>query len=651
MCGICGIVDFSGGMELLAATSTMIGTLVHRGPDDGDVRLYRAHSQNGPRIALGHRRLSVIDLSTCARQPIHGRTEDVAIVFNGEIYCYRKIRAEVSDYPYRSQSDTEVILALYDKYGDVFVEHLDGMFAFALWDGTKGRLLLARDRAGKKPLYYYRGQGFLAFASEIKSLFALSEISPKLRHSALPFFLTYGYVPTPDTFYEGIQKLPAGCLLTVNADATTGCRKYWNYPLPSSVSVPATELNAPETYEIDLRARLKEAVQSRLVSDVPLGAFLSGGIDSSIIVGIMSQLSSSPVRTFSIGFEFDPTFDETYFARLVAAEFHTQHTEFRVKPKAIELLEKLVWHYDEPFGDSSAIPAYIVSELARKHVTVALSGDGGDELFAGYERFAATLWTEKLPSWLFAAGRALTRFLPAPGHAKNKRRRIKRFFEKAGLPLLERYLGWNSIFTRGELAGLQPTAPAVDLAAALRERLTEAADCSLLKQILYLNFKTYLLDDLLVKTDRMSMAHGLEVRCPFLDTRLVEWAAGLPDDLKIRGTQLKYILKRAYRDLLPKEILRRGKMGFGVPLGHWMRNDLKEFSHDMLLGPSSKIQGLLERAAVESYLIEHLKGLQDHGQKIWALLTLELWLRNMGATRATASASTPAFDAVAERRT
>ncbi len=630
MCGICGIVDFNGRIDLKESVELMTAALIHRGPDDGGIRIFHADTPGGPRVALGHRRLSIIDLSPAGRQPMHGRTAETAVVLNGEIYNFLKKRSEIPDYPYRSRSDTEIILALYEKYGEGFAEHLDGMFALALWDDIRHKLLLARDRTGKKPLFFCQGSGFLAFASEIKSLLALKEIPPRLREYALPLYLTFGYVPTPETFYEGIQKVAPGSLISVGADGGVRDRTFWSYPLPPSNPAPVADSRSIELSEEALRVRLSEAVASRMISDVPLGAFLSGGIDSSIVVGIMSQLSREPVRTFSIGFEDDPTFDETSYARLAASKFHTQHTEFRVKPNAIDLLDKLVWHYDEPFGDSSAIPTYIVSQLARQHVTVALSGDGGDEVFAGYERFAAMLWTERLPRPLLSLGKSLSRLLPAPGHAKSKRRRIKRFFEKTDLPLMERYLEWNSFFTRDEISALLSTPPKVDVARTFEECFDEAADCSLLRQLLYLNFKTYLLDDLLVKTDRMSMAHGLEVRCPYLDTRLIEWAATLPDSHKIRGPHLKFILKRAYRGLLPKEILSRGKMGFGVPLGYWMRNELKAFSHDMLLGSSAKNSELLDRATVEKYLLEHQKGLQDHGQKIWALLSLELWLRKMG---------------------
>jgi len=629
MCGICGIVDFAGNIDLRDAITRMTAMLIHRGPDDSDMRIFQSTSAVSPGVALGHRRLSIIDLSSAGRQPMSGRTDDTSIVFNGEIYNFAQKKAEYPDYPYRSHSDTEVILALYDKYEDRFVEHLDGMFALALWDNRRRRLILARDRAGKKPLFYYQGPGFFAFASEMKSLLSLKEITPRIRPTALPLYFTFGYIPTPDTFYEGIQKLKPASVMSVEADASASIRSFWEYPLPwenESLPPDATNINAQATA---LREHMRQAVASRMIADVPLGAFLSGGIDSSIIVGIMSQLSPSPVSTFSIGFEDDLTYDETAYAKLIASRFRTRHTEFRVRPNAIELLEKLIWHYDEPFGDSSAIPTYVVSELARKHVTVVLSGDGGDELFAGYERFAAALWTERFPRKFFVAGQFLSRYLPAPGHAKSRRRRIKRFFEKAALPRLERYLEWNSFFTDSEMDSLLLNKSTADPSLSFRRCLDEASGCSLLKQILYLNFKTYLLDDLLVKTDRMSMAHGLEVRCPFLDTRLIDWAARLPDALKIRGARLKWILKYAYRDLLPREILTRSKMGFGVPLGHWMRHDLSEFSQDMLLGSSARILDMVDRAVVEKILSAHREKLEDYGYKIWAMLCLELWLRKM----------------------
>jgi asparagine synthase (glutamine-hydrolysing) len=550
------------------------------------------------------------------------------VVLNGEIYNFLALRADCRSFPYRSRTDTEVILAAYEKYGEQFVDRLDGMFAFALWDQGEGKLLIARDRIGKKPLYYFHAR-FFAFASEIKSLMALKGISPALDEAALPLYLTYGYVPTPGSFVHGVKKLEPGTLMIVGVDGSLRSHAFWQYPLKGHGRTGRR--TGAEDAAVRLRELMANAVSRRMIADVPIGAFLSGGIDSSIVTGVMSRISGEPVRTFSIGFEGDATFDETDYARKVADKFGTRHTEFRVMPRAVELLERLVWHYDEPFGDSSAIPTYIVSKLARDHVTVALSGDGGDELFAGYERFAAALWTEKLPRGVFAAGRVLSRWIPAPAHVKSRRRRVKRFFEKSTLPLRDRFLEWNSFFTRSEISELLGEGASRGVEGSYTSCLNAASGDSLLGKLLYLNFRTYLLDDLLVKTDRMSMAHGLEVRCPFLDTQLLEWAVGLEDEFKIRGRTLKYILRQAYRDMLPVDILARPKMGFGVPLGQWLRQDLKEFALDLLSGPSSKIRALMDLGLVQRLLTTHLRGEQDNGQQIWALLTLEVWLRRLSA--------------------
>jgi asparagine synthase (glutamine-hydrolysing) len=620
MCAICGILDFSGSIDLEKCVRQMTDSLSHRGPDDEGTAVFR--TQNGTRLALGHRRLSVIDLSPAARQPMTGCDGRASIVFNGEMYNFAEKRHLCRTYPFRSRSDTEVVLALYEKLGEEFVQELDGMFALALWDQSKQVLLLARDRAGKKPLYYTHGKGFLAFASEIKALLTISGFSPGVDNSALPLYLTFGYVPTPQTFYSEIRKLPPGSILSIRADGTTAEKRYWRYPLSVQTGNQRTGTTAGT-----LRGLLETAVSKRMQSDVPLGAFLSGGLDSTVITGIMSRISREPVRTFSIGFRGDPAYDETEYARLAANTFKTRHTEFRVATNAIGLMETLAHHHDEPFGDSSAIPTYIVSQLARRHVTVALSGDGGDEVFGGYERMAAALYTERIPRALLAAGKFLTQRIRVPAHAKSRRRRWHRFFSKATLPLTDRYLEWNSFFSRAEIAEMCPASKDADVAESFRRCFAEFPEGSVLKQILYLNFTTYLLDDLLVKTDRMSMAHGLEVRCPFLDTALVEWAASLPDNMKIRRGTLKYILRHAYRNIVPRPILERAKMGFGVPLGAWMLKELREYSHDLLLGPSAQIGSFVERKPIENLLREHEALLRDNGQRIWCLLSLEVWLR------------------------
>ncbi len=627
MCGICGVFDWDGRLNLEDSVRRMARSLAHRGPDDEEVHLYSADALGKARLGLGHRRLSIIDLSPAGRQPMEG-PGGLAIVLNGEVYNFQDKRKECADYPFRSRTDTEVVLALYRKYDESFIDHLDGMFALALWDERRRRLLLARDRVGKKPLYYAYGSGFFAFASEMKALLTLPEIPTELNPAALPLYLTFGYVPTPGTFYKSIQKLEPATLLVLEEGRETQKRRYWSYPLGQTAP---TDETSPEASGDRLRHLLSDAVERRMIADVPLGAFLSGGIDSSIIVGIMSALKAEPVQTFSIGFDGDPTYDETAYARRVSAHFRTQHAEFRVRPNALELLEKLIWHYDEPFGDSSAIPTYLVSKLTREKVTVALSGDGGDELFAGYERFAAALWSERIPAPFLEIARIGAALLPAPGHAKNTRRRIKRFLDRAQLPLQERYLQWNSFFTRRELETLIQGGLMAAVSGSFEDCFRTSSGKTVLQQLLYLNFNTYLLDDLLVKTDRMSMACGLEVRSPFLDTRLIEFAAALPDNLKIRGGKLKYLLRHAFRDFLPAEILKRSKMGFGVPLGAWMRGDMREFSFDILLGPSAKTKDLVRPAAVASLLREHRNRIEDHGQKIWALLCLEVWLRHASA--------------------
>jgi asparagine synthase (glutamine-hydrolysing) len=620
MCGICGILDFGASLDLELCVRQMSDALVHRGPDDSGGKILGARDRT--RAALGHRRLSVIDLSSAGQQPMTDRSGNASIVFNGEIYNFAEKRKLCPDYAFQSRTDTEVILALYEKYGEEFVRELDGMFALALWDESKQILLLARDRAGKKPLYYTRAGGYLAFASEIKALLRIPGFSPPVDEAALPLYLTYGYVPTPKTFYQGIFKVPPGCLLIIRADGTAAHHQYWRYPVRMEQPVGRTALLA-----VRLRELVEQAVTKRMQADVPLGAFLSGGLDSTVIAGIMSRFSREPVRTFSIGFLGDPAYDETAYARMAASAFGTRHTEFRVAMDAIGLIQTLVHHYDEPFGDSSAIPTYIVSQLARRHVTVALSGDGGDEVFGGYERMAAALWTERLPRALMSAGKFLTGNLIAPSHARSRGHRLHRFFANADLPLIERYLAWNSFFRPDEIAELCPSNAPADIAESFRRAFADSARGSVLQQILYLNYTTYLLDDLLVKTDRMSMANGLEVRCPFLDTALVEWTASLPDAMKIHRGTLKYILRQAYRHLVPRPILSRSKMGFGVPLGAWMRKELREYSHDLLLGPSALTGTLMERGPLEALLREHNACLRDHGQRIWCLLCLEVWLR------------------------
>jgi asparagine synthase (glutamine-hydrolysing) len=548
--------------------------------------------------------------------------ESVWVVFNGEIYNFRELREQLLPrHRFRSQGDGEVILHLYEERGDAAVAALDGMFAFALWDTRRRRLLLARDRAGKKPLFYHDGPGLFAFASEPKALLAHPQVPGELDLAGLPLYLAHGYVPTPGTLYASIRSLPPGHWMAVTRDGVEGPSAYWS---PRFQDGPALD---EQEAEQRLRQALRAAVRRRLVADVPLGAFLSGGLDSSSVVALMAE--AGPVKTFTISFAAHPAYDESRHARVVAERFGTQHTEFVVEPRALDLIDRLVFHHDAPFGDSSAVPTFLLAELTRSRVTVALNGDGGDEVLAGYLRFQGGVLSERLPLWAARALRAAARLLPEPADRKHPVRFLKRFAESAPEPLAERYFRWNTIWP-GAVSEvlrppLRPLASPERLLAGYRAGLD--GEGSPLARLLGLNFRTYLLDDLLVKMDRMSMAHGLETRSPFLDTQLVELAGRLPDRMRLRRGRGKWLLRRAMRDLLPREILARGKAGFGVPLSAWFRTDLAAFVRDRLLQQSSPLYEYLEPAPVAALVSAHTAGRADLSAPLWSLLTLESWLR------------------------
>jgi asparagine synthase (glutamine-hydrolysing) len=596
----------------------MTGALAHRGPDGERVHL------DGP-VGLGHRRLSIIDLSDAASEPMTNEDGTLWLVFNGEIYNFRELRRALEGrHRFRSQGDGEVILHLYEEKGDAALPELDGMFAFALWDARQRRLLLARDRAGKKPLFYHDGPQQFAFSSEVKALLALPAVPHERDPEALPLYLTYGYVPTPGTFYRRIRALPPGHTLVATEDGIEGPRRYWRARFSSGARMGDGE--AEERF----RFLLQVAVERRLIADVPLGAFLSGGLDSSTVVALMARAAGGRVKTFTIGFAGHTEYDERAHARVVAERFATEHTEFVVEPKALDLVDRLVYHHDGPFGDSSAVPTYLLSELTRTRVTVALNGDGGDEVFAGYLRLYGGALSERAPRAAFRALAGLLGLLPEPADRKHPLRFAKRFAEAGSLPLIERYLRWNGYFTSDLPGLLRP-----ELAASLDGgRLLEsfrssyaAGHGSTLARLLQLNFETYLLDDLLVKMDRMSMAHALEARSPFLDTAVVEFGAALPDRLRMRFGKGKLLLRRAMREILPESILTRGKMGFGAPLGAWFRSDLQGFVRERLLDGASPIYEYLRRDAVEAVVARHGTARADLSAQIWALLTLESWLR------------------------
>lgn len=628
MCGIAGVVALgdAGRTPVEAGEArSMASRVAHRGPDGRD-----AWAAPSGAAALGHARLRVIDLET-GDQPMPNEDGSVQAVFNGEIYNFRELRAalERRGHRFRSRSDTEVLVHGYEEWGDALPERLDGMFAFAVWDEGRGRLLMARDRAGKKPLFWTRVAGRLAFASEIKALLALPWVEDEVDPRAFPFYLAYGYVPAPGTFQAGIRVLPPASRMVVEAgEARVGRpERYWRlrWRSPRRSALPREEAVQ------GVRRLLDQAVARRLVADVPLGAFLSGGLDSTLVVGLMRRHVEGTLRTFSLGFADDPTYDETRYARVAAERFGTEHTEFRVDADEVELVDRLVEAHDQPFGDSSAIPTWIVSRLTREHVTVALTGDGGDEMFAGYPRFLGMVLAQRMPRWMAAAGDAVGRRLPHHRDFRHPTRRFSRFFRAAALPPEERMLRWIGFLParlgellRPELRGLVGRE---ELTASFREPWEEAEGASPLARTLALNFATYLPEDLLVKADRCSMAHGLELRSPFLDTALMEFAAGLPDAWRIRRGSLKWLLREAFPDLLPPEILGRGKMGFGVPLPLWFRTHWKPVFEERLFGTGARSWDWLRREAVESLWAEHQSGTHDHGHALWALLTLETWLR------------------------
>jgi asparagine synthase (glutamine-hydrolysing) len=626
MCGICGEFSMPGAAPVSEpALHAMARAIAHRGPDHGAV----LRSENG-RLGFGFRRLSIIDLRAEANQPMGNEDGSVQLVFNGEIYNYRDLRPGLVSrgHQFRSDADSEVIVHLYEELGERAIDELDGMFALAIWDARRQQVTLARDRAGKKPLYVYQDPRRVAFASEIKSLLAHPDLPIAIDEPALPSYFLLGFVPHPRTFYKGIRQVEPGTVEVVASDGTTQARKYWQLTYPDVASRPLPPRSRRRTAQ-DVRALVTDAVRRRLMSDVPLGAFLSGGLDSTIIVGVMSQLMREPVRTFSIGFEGDADFDETAIARDTAAHFGAHHTEFRVRPSAVGLLDTLVYHHDGPFADSSAIPTYLVSRLTREHVTVALTGDGGDEVFGGYLRFGAAVAAERVPAWAGTSAAALLRLLPATGNERHLLARARRFARFMQLPLLDRLTAWAGVFYDDlELLlapGLASRVGPIDRQAHLRG-LAGITGATPLSRLLAANFHGYLHDDLLVKADRMSMASSLEARAPFLDRALIEYVAALPDDYKIQGGTTKAILREAFDDLVPDAVKRSPKKGFGVPLDAWFRGELRDQLHDQLLAPSAHLRDYLSHDYVRRLVTEHAAGRANHGHRLWTLLTFERWL-------------------------
>lgn len=623
MCGICGELTFEAGAAVHSKTIvSMRDRLEHRGPDDQGLFV-----SDDRRAGLGFRRLAIIDVSPIANQPMANEDGTVRVAFNGEIYNFKTLRSRLlaNGHQFRSQSDTEVLVHLYEDVGPKFVEEIDGMFAIALWDARAKRLVLARDRAGKKPLYVYQDRRRVVFGSEIKAIFAHPDVRIEIDETQIPSYFTYGYVPHPATFYRGVTQVDPAGVLVVDESGRMESRRYWQLGFPDAGGSLRVD---PQDARERIRELVTGAVSRRLVSDVPLGAFLSAGIDSTIVVGVMSRLMNAPVKTFTIGFEGAPAFDETAAARQLAGRFNTEHTEFRVKPSAVDLVDQLIWHHDGPFGDSSAIPTFLVSRLTRQHVTVVLTGDGGDELFAGYLRFQAALAADRVPRVAGPLLDAALALLPRAPHERHLLARARRFAKFMHLPLVERLVRWNSIF-QDDLPSLLEKDGRVDPLAHLSSAIETSRGSSPLNRLLAANYASYLPDDLLVKTDRCTMANSIEARCPLLDTALTEYAASLPDAFKLDGRRTKAILRDAFADLIPPDIDRRPKTGFGVPLDAWFRGELREYVRDTLLAPSAASRRYLKPAAVQALVDDHQAGRTNVGHRLWTLVCFERWLQQV----------------------
>ncbi|MFO0952689.1 MAG: asparagine synthase (glutamine-hydrolyzing) [Isosphaeraceae bacterium] len=635
MCGIVGAAWTDAGRALGAeALSAMNGRIAHRGPDDSGEYL-------DTHAALGFRRRAIVDLAG-GHQPLSNEDGTVWTVFNGEIYNFQSLRhrLEARGHTLRTHSDTEVLVHLYEDEGVGLFSLLRGMYALAIWDAPRRTLILGRDRLGQKPLVYRHDGSRIVFASELKALLALpeSDVPRQVDPLALDQYLTYGYIPHPGTILRGVHKLPPAHY-AVWHEGKLELGRYWEPDWNAEADF------APGEDVERLRELLADAVREQMIADVPLGAFLSGGIDSTVIVGLMQKASNRPVKTFSIGFD-DPAFDETVYAEMAARHLGTEHQTFRVEPRAWEAIPALAEQFDEPFADSSALPTWYVSRETRRAVTVALTGDAGDELFGGYDRYRAVALSTLLDRLPAGARGTLSgpvaRALPASVKAKTRLRAVRRWLEAVGEPLVPRYLKWVQMFDEPSRLALYADTWLDQLAQAGADRPDEADPVSILARAFDAAHKrdpvtrasiadilTYLPGDLLVKVDLASMAHSLECRGPFLDHRVVEFAASLPvgRKLRLRGGRSKVVLKEAFADLIPPPIRTRKKMGFGVPIDRWFRGPLKDELRSVLLDPTTLARGLFRPEAVAAMVDEHTKQVRDHAYKLWSLLVLENWFR------------------------
>lgn len=647
MCGIAGACWTNAGEPLSdAILKKMTDALVHRGPDDEGaysssqtVSAAGSASSNAGGAVLGFRRLSIIDLAG-GHQPLSNEDGTVWIAFNGEVYNYRELKPELEKlgHRFRTASDTECIVHAYEQWGRDCVQHLRGMFAFAIWDNRERRLFLARDRMGQKPLVFRLAAGRLVFASELKGLLQIPNAPRDVDPQAVADYVALQYVPHPRSILSGYRKLPPGHWAEFNA--VTGefkVESYWQAPYarPGQDHQAQARVISAADAGSQLRETLTEAVRLRMRSDVPFGAFLSGGVDSTIITGLMQQQSGPKVKTFSIGFSVKQ-FDERTYAREAAARLGTEHHEFVVDPSAVEMLPRLTWHYDEPFADSSAIPTMYLSQLTRQQVTVALTGDGGDELFAGYDRYRAVELArriDRLP-WLLRAPltSSLWQHLPAPVRQKSRLRQIKRFLAMLGQSPERRYANWVSIFDDARRSSLfsddfLETLHGHDGASFLLGAYANCAETDFVQKTTCVDVETYLPCDILTKVDIASMSFSLEARSPFMDHHVVELAARIPMDLKLHGGRGKRILIDTFQDLLPESIQTRPKMGFGVPLDHWFRNELRAMLTDTLLESRTLQRGYFRPEAIRKLVDEHTSSQWDHSSRLWLLLVFELWHR------------------------
>jgi asparagine synthase (glutamine-hydrolysing) len=622
VCGIAGRVNFASGAPVLEETVRRMCALIeHRGPDGEGVFV------DGP-VGLGHRRLAIIDLSPGGHQPKSAAGGQVWITFNGEIYNFQELRTtlEARGHRFHTESDTEVLLAAYLEYDVGCLDHLRGMFAFAVWDGRTRTLFIARDRLGKKPLHYRIDSDGIAFASEPKAFLAEDSFVPEANAEAISHYLTYQYVPSPYSAFKGVRKLPPAHYLLIR-DGRVRVERYWKLRYG-----PKQRISEREASEEIVR-RLTESVRLRLISDVPLGAFLSGGVDSSVVVALMAQLSRGPVKTFSIGFE-EKEYDELKYASAVARRFETDHHEFVVRPDASEIFDRLVWHYNEPYADESAIPTYYLSRLTRQYVTVALNGDAGDENFAGYQRYSPENMLElygRLPAALRRFATSTARNLRQLGGPSGLIAKVQRWLDRGGDSPAGRYARRLMYFDPAVKASIctPEFMRAIDSDGSQRlllDVLNQADNGSFLDAMMQADVELYLPDCLLVKVDIASMAHGLEARSPLLDHTFMEFVSTLPVDFKLMNGAKKYIFKKAAAHLVPAEILSRPKMGFGVPLEYWFRGALRELTREVLLS-SSAARGYFRRGVIERWIDEHERGIRNWHDQLWTMLMLELWHR------------------------